>query len=168
MTLKDSEVRSYRAEVLRRVNEIRKKHNLRSVRLSNRLSMCAKYHARDVMKMGHSGHVGSDGSSMQDRLERINYKYAYACENAASGQEDAEHVVRSWMKSKGHRDNILNTVVCKMGLYVVQNKKGRKFWIQLFALERSDRKSDRKGKCRCKNCAAKRLLNDIRKWWMFI
>lgn len=144
MALTSSEIREIQWEVLRLINEERKSRNLCSVRLSDTLSHCARYHTRDQMRnIGEISHTGSRGSRLGERLRRCHYEYERASENVASGQLDAEHVVRALMESAGHRDNILEPNVVDMGVWVEQDQRGRKYWTQLFGMRYSNGKKVR-------------------------
>lgn len=77
-------------------------------------------------------HKGSDGSDMSDRIRKQGYRYRHAGENVAYGQKSAEQVFAAWMKSRGHRKNILNPIVRNMGLYVTRGRDGRLYWTQVF------------------------------------
>merc|ERR1711963_942203 len=59
-------------------------------------------------KTGVFSHPGSDGSSVGVRVSREGYSWRAVAENIAKGQRDAQAVVRAWMRSAGHRRNILN------------------------------------------------------------
>ncbi|NJR62658.1 MAG: hypothetical protein HC769_29995, partial [Cyanobacteria bacterium CRU_2_1] len=52
-------------------------------------------------------------------------------ENVAQGQKTPSEVVRSWMKSPGHRQNILNPNFTEIGVGYSQN-----YWTQVFAKSR--------------------------------
>jgi uncharacterized protein YkwD len=54
-------------------------------------------------------------------------------ENVAWGQNSEEEVCRSWMKSPGHRSNILNKRYCKVGFGVSEDERGRKYWCAVFS-----------------------------------
>ena len=55
-------------------------------------------------------------------------------ENIAAGQATPASVMESWMKSQGHRENILRTTYSSIGVGVVL-KGGRYYWTQLFGLQ---------------------------------
>ncbi|MFD0585593.1 CAP domain-containing protein [Dactylosporangium darangshiense] len=56
-------------------------------------------------------------------------------ENIAAGQDSAEAVMRDWMNSKGHRDNILNCSFVDLGVglaYQIKNNRKYPYWTQDF------------------------------------
>ena len=80
------------------------------------------------------GHISSDGREMRDRIDATGYKWRSIRENAASGQLSAREVVRGWMKSPGHRANILSDDISEIGVgFAVDDRTGTTYWIQKFA-----------------------------------
>jgi uncharacterized protein YkwD len=59
-------------------------------------------------------------------------RYHTAGENIAWNQEDELEVVNAWMKSPGHRDNIMNRQFSKVGFGVAQAGDGSLFWCTVF------------------------------------
>ena len=53
-------------------------------------------------------------------------------ENIAMGQPDVPAVVNAWMNSSGHRANILNPNVTKIGLAGYRSPGGSVYWCQQF------------------------------------
>ena len=54
-------------------------------------------------------------------------------ENIAWGQNSEEEVFASWMKSPGHRANILGKRYKRIGFGVKEDERGRKYWCAVFA-----------------------------------
>lgn len=98
------------------INEIRKKHNLGPLNANPKLSLAAANHSKDIAEHDLFGHRGSDGSRLEDRLKRVGYNYKLAAENVAGGHESPEKTVDSWMNSTGHRRNMLDPNMCRIGL----------------------------------------------------
>jgi uncharacterized protein YkwD len=53
-------------------------------------------------------------------------------ENIAMGQRDTQDVLGSWMRSSGHRANILNGAFRKIGVAAYRIGEGTIFWCQQF------------------------------------
>ena len=53
-------------------------------------------------------------------------------ENIAMGQRDSDEVVRDWMRSPGHRANILNGRYRRIGVAAYCMPEGRIYWCQQF------------------------------------
>jgi uncharacterized protein YkwD len=71
------------------------------------LEAAATGHARDMADRRKMSHRGGDGSSPFERIDRQGYRYRSAGENVAYGFDDVDSVIGGWMKSPGHRRNIL-------------------------------------------------------------
>jgi uncharacterized protein YkwD len=78
-------------------------------------------------------HKGSDGSTVADRVKRAGYVYVRVGENIADGQETVEEVMRSWIKSPGHRENILADFT-EMGAAQAEDDKGNPYWCVNFGI----------------------------------
>jgi uncharacterized protein YkwD len=68
----------------------------------------------------------------EDRLKAVQYSWQAWGENVAFGQEHPESVMRTWMTSSVHRDNILGAAYTEMGAGYAQGKDGRAYWVQVF------------------------------------
>jgi len=77
------------------------------------LARAARDHAKDQARTGATGHVGSDGSSLDVRLSRYGRWDTSAGENIDYGNATAGRIVDSLLiddgvSSRGHRRNLLN------------------------------------------------------------
>ncbi|QBY01620.1 CAP domain-containing protein [Rhodophyticola sp. CCM32] len=79
------------------------------------LQAAAQAHADDLQVTGGIGHVGSDGSTLSDRINRSSYTACFAAENVARGQPDTRSAVASWANSPGHRANMVNANATQFG-----------------------------------------------------
>jgi uncharacterized protein YkwD len=84
--------------------------------LSPQLTAAASAHSQDMALHDLFSHTGSDGSTMVSRIVATGYSYSQLAENIAAGHDTAEAVVASWMKSPGHRANILNCSLRELGV----------------------------------------------------
>jgi len=53
-------------------------------------------------------------------------------ENIAMGQQSSQEVVNDWMRSPGHRANILSGVYRRIGVAAYRTVDGTIFWCQQF------------------------------------
>lgn len=128
---------SFTARLFALTNALRARRKAPPVSPSRVLAAIARAHTYDqAFALRRISHVGSDGSSLADRAVRFGYRYSTVAENVASGQLSPDHVLRSWMRSRGHRKNILRTDVDHMGVAFVRASDGRLFWTQLFGRRR--------------------------------
>lgn len=99
-----------------RINEIRAAHRLGPVTPDRRLIAAARRHARDMAGNGFMGHVGSDGSRTGQRADEAGYRWRLIAENVAAGPADPLAVIAMWMRSPGHRHNLLTREAVHAGL----------------------------------------------------
>lgn len=118
-------------QVLAIVNRERAANGCGAVTINDRLTTAARLHSEDQATHDTMSHTGSDGSSPWERSERAGYEYAIG-ENVAAGYRNADAVMAGWMKSPGHRDNILNCRARAMGLAAAVASDGTFYWTQMF------------------------------------
>ena len=78
------------------------------LRLNHDLALASARHALDLSENDFVSHVGSDGSSPFDRMDRVDYKDGFRGENVAAGMFSGFDVVTAWACSPGHRENLLS------------------------------------------------------------
>jgi len=94
------------------------------------LAQVARAHSADMRDRGFFDHTNPSGQSPWDRAEAAGISYARA-ENIARGQRDAAAVMSAWMNSPGHRANILNCDLGRLGTGYAEGSGGP-WWTQLF------------------------------------
>ena len=80
-----------------------------------RLSQAARAHAQDMIDNDYFSHDSQDGRSFSDRARAAGYA-CVAAENIAFGQPTMTDVVDTWLKSSGHRRNILLADAAEFGI----------------------------------------------------
>ncbi|MDO8211237.1 CAP domain-containing protein [Conexibacter sp. CPCC 206217] len=104
------------------LNRERADHGLRPLRANNALARAARGHSRDMVRRSFFDHTAPGNVTFIDRIRRARYspKGSWSvAENIAWGsaeQSQPIHIVESWMKSPGHRANILNGSFRVIGL----------------------------------------------------
>ncbi|WP_241038512.1 CAP domain-containing protein [Blastococcus litoris] len=93
------------------------------------LANVARAHSADMRDRGFFDHVNLDGLDPFDRAERAGL--SARAENIAWGQRSPAEVMDSWMNSPGHRANILNCSLTRLGVGVAEGSGGP-WWTQLF------------------------------------
>ncbi|TFV65843.1 UNVERIFIED_ORG: CAP domain-containing protein [Bacillus sp. AZ43] len=93
------------------------------------LAGVARAHSADMRDRGFFDHVNPDGLDPFDRADRSGV--SARAENIAWGQRDAAEVMDAWMNSAGHRANILDCGLTRLGVGVVEGSGGP-WWTQLF------------------------------------
>ena len=122
----------YEAEVLRLVNEQRANYGLSALTYSTELEAVAYAHSKDMAQNNYFSHTNLAGQSPFDRMKAAGISYRSAAENIAAGQRTPQEVVNAWMNSAGHRANILNSSVTKMGVGIYSGGSYGVYWTQLF------------------------------------
>jgi uncharacterized protein YkwD len=101
------------------VNRERRKRGIPGLRSSRRLAKAAAKHSRDMVKRGYFDHVSPGGKDPGYRISAAGYRASAWGENIAWGSGDLatpKSIVRAWMKSEGHRENILRRVFRDSGM----------------------------------------------------
>ncbi len=121
---KEAKASSYNDQmVIAAVNQERIKFDLPPLIVNEKLSKAAQNKALDMNKNNYFSHVSPvDGKKWSNFIKESGYNYKIAGENLANGFDDVPSMVRSWMKSPSHRENILNPNVSETGVGVVFGK----------------------------------------------
>jgi uncharacterized protein YkwD len=117
--------------VVRAHNARRAQAGLGPLVVNPELEASASEHARDMADRGKMAHKGGDGSSPFDRMKRQGYAFRAAAENVAYGFDDAESVMAGWMRSPGHRRNILGNFA-EIGVGRAIARDGASYWCVTF------------------------------------
>lgn len=98
-----------------------------------RLVVAAQRHSQDQAAANRMSHVGSDGSSLPDRVLAAGYTgWTGLGENVAAGQPTVESVVSAWMASPRHRANLLAAGFAHVGFGRANSATGTPYWTQNF------------------------------------
>jgi uncharacterized protein YkwD len=111
--------------------EARAGRGLGALRVDDRLMRAAQEHADDMARWRWMSHRGSDLSSPFRRMERAGYRYRRAAENVAAGQETLQELMSDWMRSPGHRRNILGPYT-DIGTGYATDASGTPYWCVTF------------------------------------
>ncbi|CCG05032.1 CAP domain-containing protein [Blastococcus saxobsidens] len=117
------------AQVLTLVNAERGRAGCGPVTADPGLAAVARAHSTDMRDRGFFDHVNLDGQDPFDRADRAGL--VARAENIARGQADATAVMTSWMNSPGHRKNILDCGLTRLGVGIAEGPGGP-WWTQLF------------------------------------
>ncbi|MEH6547683.1 MAG: CAP domain-containing protein, partial [Sneathiella sp.] len=117
------------SKIIDDLNTERLNTGLLSLRPDKRLMETAQQHAEFMAKkqvLSHSGAKlltlqpgtpnSTQASDFADRIRATGYLFSVAAENIALGAVDAAGLVRIWMDSPPHRDNILNVQITDLGI----------------------------------------------------
>ena len=112
-------------------NKERVKAGCKSLRVNPQLLWAARGHSKYMAKSGRFSHTGTGGSSFIARAEAAGYTAARS-ENIAWGYRTAPEVVKAWMKSPGHRRNLLDCGAKTFAVGVVISANGTPYYTQDF------------------------------------
>lgn len=116
-------------------NAEREKSGLKALIENKALSKAAELKAADMLKNDYFAHNSPKGATPWHWMKEAGYKYQYAGENLAINFDTAGAEHKAWMKSKTHRENILNARYQEIGVAVAEGKidgKSTMITVQLF------------------------------------
>jgi hypothetical protein len=108
-----------RSRLLAATNEERAANGGGELVLSEKLSEAAEMKARDMFAKQYWSHDAPDGTKPWKWLAEVGYSYEIAGENLAKGFSSAEAVVKAWMDSDTHRENMLKLGYTEVGFAAV-------------------------------------------------
>lgn len=105
-------------------NKIRRNHKLRTFCVHPKLQKAARAHSKDMIRRNYFSHNTKGRGGFDKRIKRFGYtpkgyKYYTAGENIAYGSGSKGRpgsIMRAWMKSPGHRHNILDRKFREIGV----------------------------------------------------
>jgi uncharacterized protein YkwD len=107
------------------LNAQRARNGLRPLRLNPQLSSAAQRHAGDMARRNYFSHSSLGGATFVDRIRRAGYlrraRRWTVGENLAWGigpRSTPRSIMSSWMRSPGHRANVLSASFREIGLGV--------------------------------------------------
>jgi len=124
--------------LLKLLNEERTKAHLPVLKPHPLLFKAARTHAKNMAKQRKMEHV-LDGKKPAQRVEAAGYNWGKVSENIAmaeDGEPPLTAIVKDWMESKTHRENLLDKKVSETGLGIARNDKGEIYYAQVFARPR--------------------------------
>lgn len=103
------------------VNSERVKENKKPLTRDSRLDASALDKCNDLVTRNYWDHIDPDGNSAWHYFTERGYVYSTAGENLARRFATATGTVESWMDSKGHKENIMNSMFRDTGIAVCGN-----------------------------------------------
>ncbi len=121
-------------QVIRLINEERVKAGLNPLEKNDKLMDAATVRVEEISEV--FGHTRPDGSSCKTAVADAGFEGTRTGENIAGGQDTPEKVVKAWMDSEGHKNNILNPNFKYTGVGYLHKSQGfytEYDWVQIFA-----------------------------------
>jgi len=115
---------SPQSDLLAKMNQVRKAHRVPPLKLNRVLTRPALAHSRHLAKTGELDHNGADGKPFWVRIHRAGYSKRKAVgENlgmiGGCSANEADTMVRMWLRSPGHRQNLLSRDFRYVGIAIV-------------------------------------------------
>jgi uncharacterized protein YkwD len=119
--------------ILELTNKERAKEKLPALEPNELLFKAARAHSANMAKQGELEHV-LDGKNPGKRLDDVGYEWVDVGENIAqAADETPADIIKLWMGSELHRENILNKDFKQIGIGIVKNAKGEVYYTEVFA-----------------------------------
>ena len=131
------DITGFAEEMLRLVNAERAKAGLAALGSTSALTAAAQKRAEEItVKVSHTRPDGRDCFTVFDDYGVFS---SHRGENLAAGYKAPGEVMAGWMKSSGHKSNILGDFT-KLGVGITVKKNGTICWVQLFMREGASKK----------------------------
>ena len=125
------------ARVHDRVNVVRREHHLLPLRGNEQLAAVARAHAADMARRGYRAHLSPEGDSALDRARDSGVLgFRLLAENIGWSNVPGDRVpavIRAWLESPTHRENLLNPAFNSSGVGQAETADGQTIVVQLFA-----------------------------------
>lgn len=120
-------------DVLKRVNKERMKKKLQPLATFKKFQSAADVRVSEVTS--YFSHTRPNGSSCFTIFKEKKIPYVMAGENIAAGYRTSADVMKGWMNSPGHKQNILKSEFTHMGVGYTKGGSYGTGWVQLFVGE---------------------------------
>lgn len=118
-------------QLLNLINAERAKKNLSPLVADPELMKVARIKAEDMTKNNYFSHYSPTYGSPFDMMRQFGVSFRAAAENIA-GNSTIEGAVNAWMKSEGHRNNIMNANYNYAGIGITKSSKYGYVFVQMF------------------------------------
>ncbi len=126
------------AEILRLVNDERKRGGAPALKSSQRLVLASRGHSYDMALRNYLGHNGPAGDTPAERVRGVGVDSAALGENIYMDRDTdraklAERAVKGWLNSPEHRANMLSPDFATTGVGIARAADGTAYITQDFA-----------------------------------
>jgi hypothetical protein len=108
--------------IVQLTNEERKKAGLAELRIVPALTRAAQEKAAHMLQADYFAHISPDGVTPWFWIHKSGYAYQVAGENLAIDFFEAEDIVRAWMLSPSHKENLLHREYQETGVAVASGE----------------------------------------------
>ncbi len=122
------------------INDIRRMNGLKELAWNDDVARIARQHSGSMAEKTFFSHRGVDGSMVSDRADAVGLnKWQAIGENIAYNRgyaKPTEFAVECWMKSQGHRENLLDARWKESGIGIAVASDGSYYFTQVFLVRR--------------------------------
>lgn len=118
--------------LLELLNASRGEEGLPALRSDRILMQLARDHSLNMARLEQLSHE-LERRTFQDRLESSGYKAQAAGENCAEGALTPADAIDGWLKSPGHRANIMSEDYTDIGIGLATSREGVRYYTLVFA-----------------------------------
>jgi hypothetical protein len=111
-------------KIISLTNDERINQGLKPLKTNDLLNQAAQQKAGDMFAFDYWAHQSPSGREPWSFLKAVGYNYRVAGENLARDFMRPEEVVRAWMASPTHKENIMNPKYREIGVAVVDGTLG--------------------------------------------
>jgi len=121
--------------LINETNTSRQSENVFPLKENPLLDAAAQMKAEDMASKGYFAHVSPQGLTPWYWMGQVGYNYTYAGENLAINFSDSEDVIKAWLNSPAHRENLLSQHFTEIGIATARGTyegKDTTFIVQMF------------------------------------
>jgi uncharacterized protein YkwD len=119
--------------ILNRVNSYRKSQKLNELKFNKSLNIAAKNKAADMKMANYFSHNSPNNIKWNDFILNNGYQYIVAGENLARGYFTPDELLRDWINSEKHKENIVYPEFTETGIAILQSDTMGVVIVQIFA-----------------------------------
>ncbi|PZD93304.1 copper amine oxidase [Paenibacillus sambharensis] len=113
-------------------NAERTRRGLQPFTWDEQAAASSRKHSKDMAVNGYFSHTNLQDESPFDRMSQEGISYRMAAENIAAGHANAFHVHIGWMNSQGHRTNLMNERLARLGVGIYAGGSYKLYYTQNF------------------------------------
>lgn len=127
----EEDPRALALQMLSLTNKERAEKGLAELVWSEDVYACAVVRAAEIAV--NYGHIRPGDREFYTVRDELGYTFGKMAENIAGGHESPQEVITAWVRSEGHRANMLSESYTLCGFATATDDAGRRYWVQLFA-----------------------------------
>ena len=110
------------ADLLIDTNQARQDEGSQSIKLNSQLSQAAQAKANDMVGRNYWSHLTPDGKTPWVFIDKVGYQYQKAGENLAYGFAGTNDIIKGWLNSPAHKQNMLDANYSEVGFGIANSQ----------------------------------------------